>query len=370
MSAIGLELPFYMSQAFEEQGHTLERLGGLKRRLPPFFKLKQAWKKQTCGQRESPRFNITAAHHYSEQIAQNLAHSNTEVVISPLVNPIAYLDCKQPIVLWTDALYASLIGFYPAFSNHSASSIQHGNTITRECLDRCQLALFSSDWAARTATEIYGISQDKVKIVPFGANITQAPTKEDIPIFLKKRSPQVIKLLFVAKRWDDPRKGGDIVLKVAKALHENGHAVELHCLGRYSKKNTEALPYVRLHGFVSKHTPEGRQKIANLYASAHFLFMPSRAEACAMVFAEANAFALPCLTSHVGGISTVVKNNINGMTFGLDSSIETYCDYITNLMDNYDEYEKLALSSFNEYETRLNWKVATARATELIQKII
>jgi hypothetical protein len=37
-------------------------------------------------------------------------------------------------------------------------------------------------------------------------------------------------------------------------------------------------------------------------------------------------------------------------------------------MQNYSEYEKLALSSFHEYQTRLNWKVATQQVKELIQQ--
>jgi len=52
-----------------------------------------------------------------------------------------------------------------------------------------------------------------------------------------------------------------------------------------------------------------------------------------------------------------VKDNINGMKFALDSPVANYCDYIINLMQNYNEYEKLALSSFNEFQTRLNWNV-------------
>jgi glycosyltransferase involved in cell wall biosynthesis len=360
--------PYYMSRNFAAAGSDIDYIGSLKRRLPFGFKLKQAWKDIAAGARESPRFNIVAAQHYSAQAAQKLAQLNVQAVIAPQINPVAYLDCKQPTVIWTDALYASLIGFYPAFSNHSPSSIAQGNTITAECLERAQLIIFSSDWAARSALELYGTRKEKVKVVPFGANMECAHTLADIHEMLKARSRKTIKFLFLGKHWD--RKGGDIVFKVVKALHAQGHTVELDFVGCHPPKEEKIPEYIKCHGFISKRTPEGMAKITNLFRAAHFLFVPSRAEAYGIVFCEANAFGLPCLTSYVGGIPTVVKDNINGMTFALDAAAETYCSYISNLMGDYARYEELALSSFNEYQTRLNWTAATTSVKKLIAEMV
>ena len=359
--------PFHMSNAFIDAGDSVDYIGNLSRKLSPHFKLMQFWKKIASGQRESPRFNKVAAKYYSEQVANQLKKLSADIVISPLINPIAYLDCKQPIVLWTDALYASLLGFYPGFSEHSANSVKQGNCITRECLSRCSLAIFSSDWAARSALEIYGASKDKVKVVPYGANMRNHPTLNEIRAQLTKRSRETIKFLFVGKHWD--RKGGEIVFNVVQALHAAGHAVELNFVGSYPPKDVEIPSYIHCHGFISKRTPEGVEKITRLFHESHFLFLPSRAEACAISFCEANAFGLPVLTTYVGGISTVVKDNINGMTFALDASEKTYCDYVSTLMQDYSRYEALALSSFNEYETRLNWNAAVKTVKSLISAV-
>ncbi|MCC2666443.1 MAG: mshA 1 [Gammaproteobacteria bacterium] len=359
--------PFYMANAFSEQGIDVERIGRLKRQLPPYFKLKQFWKKITCGQRESPRFNTFVAKHYSQQIAKRLEKLDVDAIIAPLINPIAYLDSQKPIVLWTDALYAGLLGFYTNFSNHSVNSIQQGNIITQECLSRCKFAIFSSDWAARTALEIYGIAKEKVKVVPFGANIQCHHTVEQIRQIIKSRSKNILKLLFIGKHWE--RKGGDIVFNVTQALHKAGQAVELNFIGCYPPENREIPGYIKCHGFISKRTPEGIEKITRLLHESHFLFVPSRAECFGIVFAEANAFGLPCLSSYVGGISSVIKDNMNGMTFGLDAPVDHYCEYLTNLMSHYATYEQLALSAFNEYSTRLNWKSATNSVIELIKPL-
>lgn len=359
--------PFNMANGFAAQGIEVEHIGNLKRELPPYFKIKQFWKKFACNQRESPRFNTYVAQHYSQQVAKKLEHANVDAIISPLINPIAYLDSKKPLVLWTDALYASLLGFYGGFSSHAASSIKQGNDLTRECLSRCHLAIFSSDWAARTAIEIYGASKEKIKVVPFGANIECRYTLDEMRQLIQSRSRTTLKLLFIGKHWE--RKGGDIVFNVAKALHAAGQSVELNFVGCHPPKDVEIPAYIKCHGFISKRTPEGVMKMTRLLEESHFLFVPSRAECFGIVFAEANAFGLPCLTSYVGGISTAVKDNINGMTFGLDASTDVYCRYLMNLMGQYSEYEKLALSAFNEYQTRLNWKTATRSVVDMIKGV-
>lgn len=359
--------PFHMVNAFKNQQIEVEYVGNLKHRKPLFFKLKQTWKKLTSGQRESPRFNIYAAKQFSKQAEQQLKHLKIDAIVAPQIHPICYLESKKPIALWTDGLYSSLVGFYPGFSSHSATSIEQGNLITQACLSRCSLAIFSSDWAARAALEIYGANTEKVKIIPFGANLSSPPSLSDIREMLKARSPHTVKLLFLGKNWD--RKGGDIVFNVAKALHAQGQKVELNFVGCLPPSGVEVPHYIHCHGFVSKRTHEGEKKIMQLLRESHFLFVPSRAEAFGIVFCEANAFGLPCLTSSVGGIPTIVKNHLNGMTFSLDTPVSVYAEYIMQLMQNYSQYEEMALNAFHEFETRLNWGVATARVKKLLSEL-
>ncbi len=356
-----------MAKQLEAQGIEFDYIHRLKKRAAPLFKIKQRLQKVFTGHRDSFSYYPPSLQYYAQQVAEQLAHTNAQAVIAPLLAPIAYLDCAQPIIFWTDALPTSLLHFYPGSRRLTDASIQQMHAITEETLHRTRLAIFSSDWAARYALERYGVQPEKIKVVPFGANIDRQHSLADIKQIIKNRDKRVIKLLFLGKDWF--RKGGDIVLNVAKALASTGQAVELAIVG--CKPPLDDLPaFVKCYGFISKQTAEGRAQIEKLLRDSHFLFMPSRAEAYGIVFCEANAFGLPCLTSFVGGIATVIKNNINGMTFSLESSVTTYCDYITHLMQHPTDYENLALSSFHEYETRLNWGVATGTVKKLIEDII
>lgn len=360
--------PFHMAHAFEKEGIELDYIDSLKKKLPIGFKAKRFWQRLVGGQEDSSRFNLHAMKHYATQVQKKLIGKDVQALVAHILNPVAYLDCKQPIVLWTDAVYASLIGFYDGISYHSASTIQQANTMTAESLSRCGLAIFSSEWAANNAKELYGANKDKIKVVPFGANIDCTNSLSDIKNMLKTRPRDRVKLLFLGKEWH--RKGGDIVLKTAKALHAAGQNVELNIVGCNPPAFEKIPEYVNCFGYTSKHTSKGKAKIIELLNSSHFLFLPSRAEAYGIAFCEASAFGLPSLTSNVGGIPTVVTDNINGMKFSLDATSDKYCDYITELMQNYSRYEELALSSFNEYEKRLNWSVAIQQVKRLIEEIL
>jgi len=358
--------PYFMSQALQTFGHDVQYAGSLARVLPPFFTVKR-FIKSLCQQRESPRFNVHAAKAYSAQLAAQLTSMDHDVVLSPLINPIAYLDSKKPIVLWTDAVYASLLGCYPPFAYHSARTIHEGNAITFSCLERTRLAIFASDWAARAAIEHYGISKNKVKVVPFGANLLDPPEFNDVKEAIAKRAQDKIKLLFLAKSWE--RKGGDIVLAVTTALYQAGFPVELTIVGYEPPELTPCPPYIRSLGFISKQTDAGKAQLQQLLSESHFMFVPSRGEAYGIVFCEANAYGVPCITTHVGGIGSIVKPDINGMTFGLDTPIGQWCDYIIALHQDKKRYQELALSSYNEFVTRLNWQSSCAKVTELIRAI-
>lgn len=358
--------PYHMSRALQQAGMDIQYLGSLKRETPPFFKLKQFFKK-ICQQRESPRFNTYVAKHYSAQVEKKLMGLKADAIISPLINPIAYLNTSLPIILWTDAVYSALLGFYPAFYYHSTHTITQGNEITAACLGRARLAIFSSDWAANSAIERYGISREKVKVIPYGANIQSHPNLNAVKEFLKKRVAKKIKLLFLAKSWQ--RKGGDIACEVAHTLVKMGHEVELTIVGVTPTFSTQ-VSYIKCLGFISKQTIEGKKIITDLLSHSHFLILPSRADACPMVLAEANAYGLPCLTTHIGGIATAIKPELNGMTFGLDAPISAYCNYILTTLQNQNRYQELALSSHHQYETRLNWQTAAATLKNLLQNSI
>lgn len=302
---------------------------------------------------------------YARQVEAALAGQNPDVVFSPSVFPIARLKPGIPPVFWSDASFAGLIGFYPYTTNLCKETLRDGALTEQNALDRCSLAIYSSEWAARTALENYKVDPAKVKVVPYGANAAVTKTLSQVAASLETRSIERCELLFIGVEWE--RKGADIAVETAVELNRRGIPTRLHLVG--CEPPGKVPDCVILHGFVSKKSPEGRAKMEALLSSSNFLIVPSRAECFGLVFAEASSYGLPSLAADVGGIPTVVKNGVNGQLFPLSARGEVYADEVENLMADPAKYRKLALDAFAEFENRLNWRVAGQTVVELLKKI-
>jgi glycosyltransferase involved in cell wall biosynthesis len=261
-----------------------------------------------------------------------------------------------------------MINFYPGYKNLCDETIRGGNAYEQSALQRCKLALYASEWAAKTAITNYQVDAAKVKVIPFGANIDCDRTEDDIKTIIKAKTTDKCKLLFIGIDWK--RKGGDVAVKVAEELNRSGLKTELIVLG-CEPKTEEPLPeFVRTCGFIDKSTSQGRKQFNNLMEESHFLILPTKAECYGLVLCEANSFGVPCLTTDVGGVPTIIKQGLNGKCFDVQADIGLYCRYVCDLFTDYSQYINLSLSAFNEYKTRLNWQVAGKTVKKLVSDIV
>ncbi|MEP0808032.1 glycosyltransferase family 4 protein [Trichocoleus sp. ST-U2] len=350
---------------------SIEYIGPLEEMYSPSLKLlskaKNRWHKHISKKIYYPWAEPVVNQGYAVQIAQKLS-KDSEIILGPDMNLISYLECKQPLVVWTDAPYAGLINFYTNYTNLCRETIQQLTAMDKLTLDKCSLAIFSSDWAAQTVIDTYQVDSSKVKVIPSGANVECDRTLDDIKEIIEARTSDKCKLLFLGVDWF--RKGGKIALEVASELNKSGLNVELTIVGCQPFKDSSPPDFVVNLGFISKSTAAGLIKISKLIAESHLLIVPSQAEAYGNVFCEANSYGVPCVSTKVGGIPTVIKDNVNGKLFSRNCNIQEYCAYISDLFNNYGAYKKLALSSFNEYQTRLNWSATAQTAQRLLMDLI
>ena len=305
---------------------------------------------------------------YARQIKDRLPKNSQEIVFSATVNPIAYLECDNPIAFWADGTFAGISEFYPHYSNLPKKVANNWHRMERLALEKCNLAIYSSNWAARSAIDFYGADPNKVKVVPFGANIEHSFEYDDIKQAIESRPSNICKLLFLGVDWI--RKGGDTAYLVAKQLNELGLKTELTVVGCQPQIDEPIPQFVKPLGFIKKSTSEGKEQLNKLILESHFLILPSLADCTPIAFPEANSLGVPCLSTGVGGIPTIVRDDENGKLFAPHSNIQDYCDYIQQLFSNYSQYKSLAYSSFNTYKSRLNWQIAGQKAKELLSKNI
>jgi glycosyltransferase involved in cell wall biosynthesis len=363
-------LGYYIAESLKHQSIALDYLGPLEDQIAikGICKLKRHYHQIFEGKNYLKALDPLILQNYANQVARKLSHIPADIVFSATISSTAYLDCRQPIVFWADATFANLLDSYPVYQNLCQETIEHGHQMERVALQKSALAIFASDWAAQTAINVYQADPSKVKVIPFGANLDNQMTFDDIKAAIESRPSGKCKLLFIGYDW--VRKGGDIAVKLTKALNSAGLPTELTVVGCSPAIEDSAASFVKIVGMVSKSTAAGRSLINQLISESHFLILPSQAECYGIVFCEANSFGVPCIATNVGGIPTIIRDDLNGKTFDREADVTAYCEYIINIFANYSEYKKLALSSFNEYQFRLNWSVAGRTARDLLETLM
>jgi glycosyltransferase involved in cell wall biosynthesis len=297
--------------------------------------------------------------YYAAQVAKKVRGMRPDIVFSPGTLPIAYLETDLPIVFWSDATFAAMIDFYPDFCGLSSRTVRVGHGYEGSALKKAALAIYSSAWAGHSATQDYGADPSKVVVIPFGANITSERTMDEVmgrAWDLEKRTSPTCELLFIGKEWE--RKGGPLAVQIAADVRARGIDARLTIVG-CRPPDAEKLPeFVRVPGFISKTTDDGCRRLNQIWAESHFFVLPTTADCTPIVFAEANSFGLPVVTTNVGGIPTLVQNAVNGVMLPLHSPPEAFGSWVAEIFSDPKRYSSLVRSSFEEYKTRLNWQVA------------
>lgn len=280
--------------------------------------------------------------------------------------PISAVGGRVPAVFWTDATFPGLMEYYDGFSAYNERSVTTAVSQERRALERASLAVFASDWAAEQVSRHYPEHAHKVRVVPFGANLDPGLRPSDADSMVATKSYETCELLFTGVDWR--RKGGPTVLETAALLVERGVPARLSIVGCSPFGNEPPPPFVSVEGFLSRGDPAGLGRLDALFRRAHFLFVPSRAEAFGIVYCEAAAFALPCIATRTGGIP--VRDGRTGITLPVAAGPPEYADAIEALWRDRARYSSLALAAHADHLERLNWRTATERVSGLAREVL
>ena len=348
---------YHVARALEAQGTAIEYLGELaKYQVFANRAINKLSKISRFGELFPVERTERMAELFAHRIHEHLMTSRSDMVFAPSSIPIARLKTRRPKVFYTDATFAGILAAGdPTYRKYPKRYLSEGHALEQAALINCDLAIYASQWSARTAKEYYEVNERKIRVVPFGANLSSVPSAEEVARLLANRSDRVCELLFIGVNWIN--KGGPKALEIARLLNKRGIRTRLHVVGCDPQGND--LPdWVVSHGFITKATKEGRAKLAALIAPSHFLLLPTLADCFGLVLCEANAFGVPSLANDVGGVGEVVKPDVNGCLFAADAPAGCWADRVGELFTNRAAYRAMADRSRAEFETRLNWVVA------------
>lgn len=303
------------------------------------------------------------ARRYARHFTRAVAEASPDLIFAPAASAcVAGIETEVPIVYFSDATWRAMRGYYANYTRVLGRNARSADELERRTLERATLALFSSEWAACSATDDYGADRAKVHIVHIGANLPRPPRREDV---LPRRIGSRIRLLLVGVNWKT--KGADIAVETLRELHRRGFDAELTVVGCSSVAH-EGVPGLTMIPFLNKQDPVQRASFEALWRDADFFLLPTRFEAAGIVFCEASAHALPSLATRTGGVGSLVVEGRNGYTLSLDAGGKEYAERIAALARDPDRYAQLCIAARDEYERRLSWDRWGERVAALIRQ--
>ena len=361
-------IPYHFARSLAAAGCEIVPIYDLEE--PPLFwrKVRQACWKYVRGKRYLRDVEPGVLRAYAREIMRRLPAANVDVLFSPSSRLLSYVETGVPTVFWTGATFRSMVGFYDDFTNLAPASFAAGHAAEAAALERCTLAIYASEWGARSAVEDYGTDPAKVRVVPYGANLDGGLVPAEVAGVIAARDPKTCRLLCVGVDWQ--RKGVEIAVDAAVALNAQGIPARLRVVGCQPPRGRRPLPScVEVVGFLRKSLPGERQRLETLYRESHFFILPTRAEAFGVAFCEASAFALPCLAASVGGVPSAVRNGVNGQLFAPEAPGVEYAQWIAACWADPARYRALAEKTFHEYQQRLCWPQAGKTVARLLAEL-
>jgi len=299
------------------------------------------------GKRFNYRDSFRLSRSYARIIERRL--EGVDLIVAPAgLATTASLRTNVPIIHINDRCLAGALDYHRILRDLAAFSRREGLALERATLENATLTVYSSEWAAGGAVQQYADLAEKIRMIPFGANLEEAPAPPDARSF----PPAKLKLLMLGVNWED--KGGPIAYQALQAVKSAGVPAELVVCGCTPPAEFNDPDLLR-EGFLNKNKPEELAKLVHHLRTADFLILPTRFEAYGIVFCEAAAYGLPVLATRTGGIPTIVQEGRTGFLFDLEDDGSAYAKRILELVNDPARWQAMRRAARERYDGTLTW---------------
>ncbi len=285
--------------------------------------------------------------------------------------PEFYKGPPIPTFLFSDSAWMAWIevykGYYPA-------PLGAKRFASRERAAARQVTglIYGSEWARQDALRRFDLPPERVHVQPLGAAWVPQEDEASLEASVQGRPDNKLDLLFLSKEWE--RKGGPLALAIARGLKASGRAgaVCLHVVGaRPTLEQPGDADLVRPYGMLRRSIPAEAETLRKLLRESHFLVVPTLAECFGLVFAEAQAFALPPVSRAVDAVPSIILDGETGILQPKDDGPQPYVQRILALLEgDRAAYRRMALAGRRHYRERLNWPAFGQGISRLIESFL
>ena len=238
---------------------------------------------------------------YAKSIKQ-IDFSKYDLAITISTITCAYSNIQCPFIVWIDNTYESF--YNNGLNSRPIIKIQRESYIIDNlCFKKANKVFVASEWLRNRILEIFLFDENKIFVLPRGANLTKKIEHTEIKgVIDNKIKKNICNILFICSSWEG--KGGDIVLNTFYEVKKKIPST-LTIIGNIKPKIAENFfdPSISYLGFINKSSEDSFEIYFNLFKEAHFLLVPSKADGFGIVYAEAASFGVPSLAYAIMGVT-------------------------------------------------------------------
>lgn len=356
--------PFHMSKSLANEGNDIIYVGPLNAPTLPLYKAYSKLRRAFRMRGLSPFHAEPVVAQYAADAVRKIRAVSPDIVLAPAGSTFAWnVPNGVPLVYASDATFRLVENYHPNYRNLSRAAREIAERLERNTIARADMVLYPSEWAAESAVRDYGADPARVHVIPWGANLKEAPDRDSV-LGCRKSGP--CRLLFIGTSWEE--KGADIAIAALAELKDRGVEAELVICGC-----TPPKPVLRdgltIIPYLDKNDREQRNRLDQLYRDADFFLLPTRADCYGIVFCEAAAHGVPSIAPATGGVPGAIRDGETGILLPLNATKADYATVISDIFTNPDRLARLRQSSRDAFETRLNWQTWGRRVSDLIQAL-
>lgn len=336
-----------------KQAHDVRWIGGeVLRKLQRVYEIQQGNRQKLFLEKYSEKIG--------DALAKEVRNDTYDLIVARDYSFIAYLDTDLPVVYIADTTFRQLNGYFKCTELFSL----YAENVEQRAIDRSDLIVYSSEWAAQGAVEYYRAEPGKIKVIEFGANLPRKLLEH----VKKPAFTGSCNLLFVGRSWKS--KGGPKAYETYRLLRDSQFACTLTIIGCEPEPAVPSDPGIEIHPYLDKSKEEELNRLKACYEKAGFFILPTEFDCFGIVFSEASAFGVPSVAADAGGVSQAVKEGANGYLLPADATAADYANVIRTVYADKAAYTALCASARREYRRRLNWDVWLEKMNRALIEVV
>ena len=302
----------------------------------------------------------------SSNIENQLNNYEYDIVFS-LGLHTSYLRTNKPMINWGDAVFSCIVNFYSSHTKMDPISIYQGNKAEELSLRRCDLSIFTSNWAANCAARYYKFPLDKLRVVPRGAVLPDVPDLDEI-LLIRRNKKRPLTAILVGSEWD--RKGGRLAWETICILNKKGYLVSLITIGMIPPKDIQSDFSFQSLPFLRKENPSEWDIFKKAMIDADFMILPSIADFTPNAIAEAYAFGLPVIASGIGAIPEMIDHESTGFVIHDKLNVNEFACCIERFILQKDLIIDMSIASRKKFDNEMNMNCSAKKLSSLFEYVL